>query len=235
MKKIPRIGFLVVILLSLGSGLPAAQSAQAASPWVVGLYSGWAYFMAKTDYHYSQSMEGASMQFDGVKFFESHGDIECNVIDEAGTGGCGANFPLDILNGASGLFTGPDCTVSVQVNSRANALSGGMPLAPLSSGPLEVGFSVPFNPLVGPENGMLSATTSGCPGGGANSYQIDPGQPKWPQLDFHVDYHTALSIGGTCSMEGLPRSITAGAMTATLSLTQCQWRVLYLDPYAKLP
>ncbi len=235
MKKMLGLLILVGVLFSLGPGSPAAQPARAAASWVRGLYTGWVYFMAKTDYDYNQSMEGASVTFAGAKFFQSHGDIECMVFDEAGTGHCAANFPLDIVNDAFGSFTSPDCSGTMQVSSRANAINGGPALAPLTNAPLDQGFSMSFNPLVGPESGTISMTTSGCPGGGTSAFQMAAGLPKWPQLDFYVEYHTALTIGGTCSMEGLPRSISTGPGNATLSLDQCEWRALYMDPYATLP
>ncbi len=235
MIKTSRTLILILILITPILSLPSTQPARAANAWVKGLYAGWVYFQAKTDYQYSKSMAGASMQFEGVKFFESHGDLECTVFDEAGSGHCAASFPMDLINGASGTFSGPGCSGTVTVSSRANAVNAGPALAPLTNHPLDEGFSVFFNPQAGPENGTIAVTTSGCPGGGANLYQIAAGQPKWPQLDFHLEYHTPLTIGGSCSMEGLPRSITVGAMSSTLSLAQCQWRAIYFDPYAELP
>jgi len=235
MIKIYRISVLSLLFILLVYNSPSSRPAEAASAWIEGIYTGWVYFMAKADYSYSMSMPDASIQFDGVRFYESHGTIECNIFDDQGNGHCTASFPLDIINSASGSFTAPDCSATTQVSSRANAVDPGLTMPPLTNIPLDQGFSMKFDPQTGPENGTITVTASGCPGGGTSSYQDTAGQPKWPQLDFHVEYQTALTFGGTCSMEGLPRSISVGAGSSTLSLAQCQWRVLFFDPYATLP
>lgn len=232
MNKLSRILVLAMILVSMGVFEPA-RPARAAATWTKGLYVGWVYFLAKADMQYRQAAQGVSVQVDGVRYYESHGDLECTVFDEDGNGHCGANFPMDITWGESGTAVLPNCTVTITGSSRADAVNGGPPLAPLTSAPLAQGFSVGFFPQIGPENGSLTAV--GCPGGGTNSYSIDAGQPVWPKLDFHVEHHTALSMGGSCSMEGLPRSITVGAMSSSLTLQECEWRVLFIDPYATLP
>lgn len=232
MKKVTRVLILVMVSLSLALISPSAQPVQAGSPWIKGLYAGWVYYLARADFQMQQSMEGASLQYEGARFYESHGDIHCSVFDEDGNGNCTTSFPMDIVWGAEGTFTSPSCSLAIHQNGRADAVNEQNLLTPLTANPLEEGFSVDFTPKIGPER--ISTTITGCQSM-SKAVQFPAGQPQWPQLDFHVEYHTALSIGGTCSMEGLPRSTSVGPMTASLSLEQCQWRALFLDPYAVLP
>jgi hypothetical protein len=230
-----KVVILSLLMLALGLVSPTAQPARAQGTWSEGLYTGWVYFLARADVQYSMSVQGASIQFAGARFYESHGNIECQVLDADGTGHCAASFPMDIIYSAFGSYTAPDCSATTQVNSRANAIDPGPSLPPLVNNPLEAGFSMSFDPQMGPESGTITVNASGCPGGGSSSFQDTAGEPQWPALDFKVGFASALSFGGTCSMQGLPKTIGVGAGSSTLSLVQCMWRVLYFDPYATLP
>jgi hypothetical protein len=225
------VGLALLVLTPNRSGLAPGHSPSPDTPWTPGLYTGWVYFEAKTDWSFHGSLGPASADGAGVKFYVSHGDIECSV-DGAGTGNCAATFPMDIVWSVSATVKTPECTENYRASARADGMSSPPPLHPLLSQPMETGFSLGFQPDTGPASGNSQA--SGCKSMSA-SFNMQPGMPKWPDLDFGLDFHTSLSIGGTCSMKGLPRSTSAGMTIATLSLTSCQWQALYLDPYAKLP
>lgn len=214
-------------------GAPVAHPSSSDTTWIPGEYDGWVYFEAKTDWTYQGSEGGISISGGGVKFYVSHGDILCNVFDESGTGNCYATFPMDVVWSLTALIKTPQCTANYSASSRADALSGLAPLVPLTSQPLEGGFSQGFFPAAGPAAGTAQA--SGCPGGFNATYTTAPGMPKWPDLDYQVGFHTGLSFGGTCSMKGLPRSSSVGFTSAMLSLDSCQWRAFYTPTDAQLP
>jgi hypothetical protein len=235
MRALPsRVGLLSVALLVVTVNQPqvvAHPLGSSDATWIPGLYNGWVYFEAKTDWSFHVSQAGLTSDGDGVKFYVSHGDINCQVTDQVGTGSCFATFPMDVLWTVSAVTTTPNCTSNYQASARADAIDLA-PLMPLTVQPLADGFSQGFNPATGPASGTAQET--GCAGFSAG-YTIPPGMPKWPDLDFRIDFHSPLSIGGTCSMEGLPRSGNAGFVTSTLSLDSCEWRAYYIDPYATLP
>jgi len=232
---IPCLAVASVALFAATLRHPAAPLAQSVTPdtsWTPGEYEGWVYFEAKTDWTYQGGEYGATVSGGGVKFFVSHGDITCNVFDSTGNGNCEAVFPMDVVWSLSALVKTPECTANYTSSARADALSGLIPLAPLVSQPLEGGFSQAFHPAAGPAAGSAQAT--GC-GGFSTTFTTTPGIPYWPDLDFQIGFHNGLSFGGTCSMKGLPRSASAGLMSATLSLDSCQWRAFYVPPDAGLP
>jgi hypothetical protein len=216
---------------------PIQPAASQGEIWTPGLYMGWVYFLARSDFDYNLSESGFTVTDTTTLYHESHGTIECNVRDEAGNGACSGTFPMEKIAGRYGTLTSPGCNATWNESIRAPATSGLAALAPLTDSPLGAGFSIPFIPESGQAYANLVIDASGNPTckSQAISAKTEVGIPKWPDLDFKIGYHTALSAGGNCDMESFPREMTVGHAVTKAVIEQCEWRMFYYDPYAKLP
>ena len=216
---------------------PAHPVASQADVWTPGLYMGWVYFLARSDYDYNVSQGDMIVTDSATLYQESHGTIECTVRDEAGNGTCSGSFPMEKIVGEYGTLTSPNCNATWTESIRSPSLSELIPLAPLTDSPLPVGFSIGFTPESGQAYAEMRIDASG--GGTCQSQAISAkttvGIPKWPDLDFKIDYHTTLVAGGICSMESFPRQMTIGHAVTSAVIEQCKWKMFYFDPYAKLP
>jgi hypothetical protein len=216
---------------------PAHPAASQADVWTPGLYMGWVYFLARSDYDYNVSESGIKVTDTTTLYHEAHGEIECTVRDEAGNGACSGKFPMEKIAGRYGTLTSPDCNATWRESIRASATSGLVPLAPLTDSPLAGGFSIPFTPESGQAYADLVVEASGNPAcqSQAISAKTNVGIPKWPDLDFKIGNHTVLTAEGTCNMQTFPRQMTVGHAVTTAVIEQCEWHLFYFDPYAKLP
>jgi hypothetical protein len=231
---------MMLILLFLVSwqavALPGPVTAQS-QDWTPGQYQGWVYFLARSDFDYNLNQQDVTVKDTATLFHESHGTIECTVSDAAGNGACSGVFPLEKLAGRLGAFTSPGCNATWTESVHALGIDLKDPLAPLTSSSLADGFSIPFIPASGPAYAEMKVDASGGPTcrSQAISTQTNIGIPKWPDLDFYIAYHTALMVGGTCSMKDFPRKMTVGHAVTSAAIEQCEWRMFFYDPYAKLP
>ena len=216
---------------------PTQPAASQADIWTPGLYMGWVYFLERSDFDYNVNENGVTVEDSTTLYHESHAEIDCSVTDETGNGSCTATFPLEKIAGRSGVFTSESCNATWTESIRAPAVGESLPLNPLTSSNLSSGFSIPFTPQSGDAYAELTVDASGSPTcqSQAISTKIEVGIQQWPDLDFKIGYHTALSAGGTCSMQTFPREMKVGHAVTTATIEQCEWRIFYYDPYAKLP
>ncbi|NJD59247.1 MAG: hypothetical protein C3F13_04380 [Anaerolineales bacterium] len=216
---------------------PTQPTASQADTWMTGTYLGWVYFLERSDFDYTLNENGVMAKDSTTLYHETHGEIECTVSDEAGNGSCTATFPLEKIAGRSGTFTSEGCNATWTESIRAPAVGGTQPLSPLLASSLGDGFSIPFLPTSGDAYAKLTVNASGSPTcqSQAISTKTKLGITKWPNLDFHVTSHTLLSAGGECSMADFPRKMTVGRAVTKATIEQCEWRMFYYDPYAKLP
>jgi hypothetical protein len=216
---------------------PARPAASQADVWTPGQYIGWVYFLARSDFDYNLSQGDVTVTDSTTLYHEVHGEIDCKVIDEAGNGACGGTFPMEKIAGRVGSLASPGCNATWHESIRASATSGLAPLAPLTPSLLAGGFSVLFTPQSGQAYADLVIEASGSPTcrSQAITAKTTLGIPEWPDLDFKVGFHTPLTAGGTCNMQTFPRQLTVGHAVTTAVIEQCEWRMFYYDPYAKLP
>jgi hypothetical protein len=145
---------------------------------------------------------------------------------------------MEKISGTAGSVTSPDCYATWTESTHAPATSQLVPIAPLVYNPLSSGFSTLFTAESGQSVANFNLEASGANPGCHNmtiTANVDIGIPKWPDLDYTVDYHTDLTAGGICNMKTFPREMTIGHATTTAKIVQCEWRMFYFDPYAKLP
>ena len=216
---------------------PTQKAASRADVWTPGLYIGWVYFLERSDYDYNLSEGDVSATDTTTLYQESHGDIECSVADEAGNGTCKGSFPMEKIATRNGTFTSKDCTANWTESIRSLGVTVLEPLSPLSNSSLDAGFSIPFTPQSGTAFFNITVNANGGPtcSSAERSGQTTIGIPKWPDLEFHIAYHTPLTLGGTCNMQTFPRTLSINHAVTKAVIEQCQWKLFYYDPYAKLP
>jgi hypothetical protein len=234
-----RIAIAVLLLFCCQTVLSPAQPA-ASQPvaWTPGLYLGWVYFLERSDYQYNVSQNGVTVEQTTVLYQESHGEIECNVHDITGNGACSGSFPMEKISGTAGTLTSTDCYATWTESTHAPATSELVPIAPLVYSPLTGGFSTLFTPESGQSYANFNLQASGANPACRSmtiTANVDIGIPQWPNLDYIINYHTDLTAGGICNMKTFPRDLTIGHATTTAKIVQCEWRMFFFDPYAKLP
>lgn len=232
--------FFLIPLLLLLAWAPRAKAVQSPSQselWAPGHYTGWVYFLARSDAETNISAGNVHTTSTTVLYHESHGTINCTVFDEAGNGVCSADFPLDMIGTVHGTAQTPDCSVIFKEDLRAVGISIPNPIVPLNRFPLANGFSLGFSPNAGPFIGRLEVTASGgIPGCESKVLSGEiPRGIRWSDLDFHIEFHDILTAGGTCSMADFPRELQVGNTYTSAVIEDCRWRMFHFDPYAEFP
>jgi hypothetical protein len=246
MKSI--LGRLVIVLavagvLCLSVDRVVAQGATGQNDWASGGYIGWIYFLAKEDTDQEYSQEEITGHGVVATFFESHSNLVCDV-HENGTGFCTATFPMDITVGQSYTYTTPDCEMQGGLSMRSIALNSNLPgnimaLAPMADDPV-----ISFQPVFGKANGnqyFSSSGGEGCDASLVSGFQSVPSVQFPPgSLTLRVGIRTALTVGGTCSMEGLPRQASnpmgpGMVYRDNLAILDCRWMVFRYDPSMEPP
>jgi len=234
-----RFLFILLLIVLIGWAAPtqARQPALQDEMWLPGQYTGWVYFLARSDIESTITGEGIYITDTAVLYHESHGNLDCTVFDDEGNGICNANFPLDMIGTSSESVQTPDCNLDIIGNYRAIGISEMNPVISLVPVPLADGFSLNFNPAAGPFTGEMKVTASGG-GVGCKSQVLSSEIPRgiqWSDLDFHMESHNGLSFGGACSMADFPREMPTPHGFTTAVIEECKWQVFYFDPYAEFP
>ncbi len=233
-----RLGIAILLFLCcqivFAPGHPAASQADV---WTPGLYMGWVYFLARSDYDYNVSQGDIVVTDSATLYHEVHGEIECTVTDEDGNGICSGSFPMEKVVGEYGTLSSPDCNATWTESIRHQLPAYLFRLLRSPIHPWQVAFPSPSRPNPGRRMPIWWLSASGSPTCRSQtiSAKTNVGIPKWPDLDFKIGNHTVLSAEGTCNMQTFPRQLTVGHAVTTAVIEQCEWHLFYFDPYAKLP
>jgi hypothetical protein len=223
----------------------SAQVVNKQATWEAGQYRGWIYFLAKHDVIQEYNIEDITGKGDAVAFYESHSNLAC-AVQGNGSGMCKAAFPMDFTLLHEVVFTLPDCTITEGLYMRGASFDVTLPGSPLASKSLGDEFAIGFEPNIWDSEGVQYASISGSDEGCKNEPFIKtfvvPYATVFPSrsLTLRVGNRTALTVEGTCSMEGLPREgefpMGEGIVYSEIfSIVECRWMVFRIDMSAIPP
>jgi hypothetical protein len=229
----------IAVLLFLVCQLLLAPVHTSASDvgWNPGYYTGLVEFQEEIVYQENRTVGGVTYKQETNLIYDMSGQILCIVSDFDGNGTCTGRFPTQKHEKTLITLISPDCTATREEHINAPAVIGLVGIPPAVSKTLSIGFSIPFTPQTGLEEGSTKTWFSGTPACNSLSKvttKTDISIPEWPNLDFKITNRSPQIVHGYCTIQSfLHKELPYGIFFSKIS--KCKWSMSWADITAKLP
>jgi len=233
--------FLAVALLLMVLFVPEPQPVRASSSLSPGVYFGYVYFLARTDFNGKLTAEGGAKHFyvwQGK--YKGKGVLQVTINDD-GSGDVEIFIPnsIHLINYYGVTVPDPSgyCQFLDTTDAQVRYLSGHTPAASIGNtfqAPLSRGSYISYRR----EDTYVDSggEFGGCAGVAQTSHPsvrvtIQGSLDMLKTIQFQTNYRTDKVMGGTCSLPGWIQSYPVPGFTTpyVYSLSNCQWLISKLD------